>query len=108
MIRRLDLRRSPEDGADADYVAAVPRAAFDVSHAVEIVKPICEDVRQRGADAVLDAGERFDGVRPTSLAVPAESLAEALTSLDPGVRDGLEESISRLRATCEAELESTL
>ncbi|MGZ5388652.1 MAG: histidinol dehydrogenase [Aeromicrobium sp.] len=108
MIRRLDLRRSPEDGADADYVAAVPRAAFDVSHAVEIVKPICEDVRQRGADAVLDAGERFDGVRPTSLAVPPESLAEALTSLDPGVRDGLEESISRLRATCEAELESTL
>ena len=108
VIRRLDLRRSPEDGASADYAAAVPRAAFDVGHAVEIVKPICEDVRVRGADAVLDAGERLDGVRPATLAVPAESLAEALDKLDPDVRAGLEESIARLRVTCQAELETTL
>ena len=33
------------------------------------------------------------------------ALAEALESLDPAVRAGLEESIRRLRATCEAELE---
>jgi len=108
VIRRLDLRRSPEDGAAANYATAVPRAAFDVGHAVEIIKPICEDVRLRGADAVLDAGERFDGVRPAGLAVPAENLAEALRALDPDVRDGLEESIARLRVTCEAELETTL
>lgn len=108
VIRRLDLRRSPEDGAPADYATALPRAAFDVGHAIEIVKPICEDVRLRGAEAVLAAGERFDGVRPASLAVPAERLAEALKALDPDVRAGLEESIARLRVTCEAELETTL
>lgn len=107
VIRRLDLRRSSEGGAST-YSSLVPRAAFDVSHALEIVKPICEDVRTRGADAVLDAGERFDGIRPAMLAVPAESLAEALRTLDPDVRAGLEESIARLRVTCEAELESTL
>ena len=107
VIRRLDLRRSPEDGAAA-YTNAVPRAAFDVSQAMEIVKPICEDVRTRGADAVLDAGERFDGVRAATLAVPAQSIAEALRTLDPDVHAGLEESIARLRVTCGAELETTL
>lgn len=108
VIRRLDLRDSSEDGTVVDYSTAVPRAAFDVAHAVEIIRPICEDVRTRGADAVLDAGERFDGVRPAGLAVPAAALAEALASLDPQVRAGLEESISRLRLTSRAELESTL
>lgn len=106
MIRRLDLRRS--HGAAADYASAVPRAAFDVDHAVEIIKPICEDVRNRGAVAVLDAGERFDGIRPDGLAVPAARITEALVNLDRDVRAGLEESIARLRLTCAAELESTL
>ena len=75
---------------------------------MEIIKPICEDVRIRGAAAVLDAGEKFDGIRPDGLAVAAQKLTEALAALDPDVRAGLEESIARLRLTCEAELESTL
>lgn len=107
VIRRLDLRRSSEDGVTA-YANAVPRAAFDVGHAMAIVEPICEDVRIRGAEAVLDAGARFDGIRPDTLAVPAESLAEALRTLDPDVRAALEESIVRLRLTSEAELETSL
>jgi histidinol dehydrogenase len=37
--------------------------------------------------------------------VPQESLDRALADLDPAVRAGLEESISRLRHSCEAELE---
>ncbi|MEO6470693.1 MAG: histidinol dehydrogenase [Aeromicrobium sp.] len=108
MIRRLDLRRSFEDVAVADYASAVPRADFDVAHAVEIIRPICEDVRERGEEAVLDAGERFDGIRPEGLAVADEILDGALRNLDPEVRAGLEESIARLRVTCENELESTL
>ena len=108
VIRRLDLRDASKDGAAVDYSTAVPRAAFDVAHAVEIIRPICEDVRTRGAEAVLDAGERFDGIRPDGLAVPAAELTKALAALDPDVRAGLEESIARLRQTCRAELESTL
>ncbi len=108
VIRRLDLRAPSEDGAVVDYSTAVPRAAFDVAHAVEIIRPICEDVRTRGADAVLDAGERFDGIRPDGLAVPASALTDALTALDPDVRAGLEESIARLRVTSKAELEATI
>ncbi len=111
-MRRLDVRgvRSDEtalDAADA-YRSVVPRAEVDVEHALAAVVPICEDVRQRGADAVLDAGERFDGVRPASLRVPAAALREALAALDPTVRAGLEVAITRLRATSEAELESSV
>ena len=42
--------------------------------------------------------------RPTS-SCPARPSTDALAALDPDVRAGLEESIRRLRATCEAELE---
>lgn len=99
MIRRLDLRLDP--------TAELPRAQLDVEHALAVVGPVCEDVRERGEAAVLELGERFDGVRPESLRVPADALADALASLDPAIRAALEESIRRLRATCEAELEAT-
>ena len=75
----------------------VPRAALDVEHAVEQVRPIVAAVREGGAAAVLDLTERFDGVRPASLRVPPEALAAALDQLDPAVRAALEESIRRAR-----------
>ena len=40
----------------------LPRAAVEVGHAVELVRPVVDDVRDRGAQAVLEATERFDGV----------------------------------------------
>lgn len=105
--RRLDLRAFAPDSL-AEYRHAVPRAEVDVAHALAAVTEICEDVRVRGSAAVLDAGERFDRVRPQRLRVPVEAMADALAALDPAVRAGLEESIARLRATCEAELEQTV
>ena len=44
-----------------------------------------------------DLGERFDGVRPAQLRVPAEVLTTALGVLDPDVRAALEETIRRAR-----------
>ncbi|TQJ51131.1 histidinol dehydrogenase [Phycicoccus sp. SLBN-51] len=76
---------------------ALPRAEFDVEAALETVRPITEAVRHRGAEALYELGERFDGVRPPSLRVPAEVLTEALDALDPAVRAALEESIRRAR-----------
>ncbi|WP_297781551.1 histidinol dehydrogenase [Aeromicrobium sp.] len=110
MMRRLDLREldpATEDLA-AVYAAAVPRAEVDVEHALRAVVPICEDVRTRGEDAVLEAGERFDGIRPAQLRVPVAALADALAELAPEIRAGLEESVRRLRQTCEAELERSI
>ena len=93
MIRRIDLR-----GTDVDPQAVVPRAQINVADATERVMPIIDDVRQRGAEAVLAAGERFDGVRPPALRVPADVIARAVAELDPQVKSALEESIRRARA----------
>ncbi len=95
MIRRLDLRGRTLRARALRGI--VPRAALDVEHAVERVRPICDDVRDRGVAALLDLTERFDGVRPDGVRVPAAALAAALAGLDPDVRAGLEESIRRAR-----------
>jgi histidinol dehydrogenase len=110
MIRCIDLRGGPaaigqEPGRQADYRGVLPRAEYDVDAAVEVVRPICEAVRSRGVDAIADYSLRFDDVVPPELRVPADVLADALDDLDPAVRAGLEESVARLRASCEAELE---
>jgi histidinol dehydrogenase len=100
VIRRIDLR-----GETGDYRAVVPRAEFDVEAALEVVRPICEDVRDRGVPAITEYTARFDHVRQDDISVPVSATHVALAALDPAVRAGLEESVRRLRATCEAELE---
>jgi histidinol dehydrogenase len=104
MIRRVDLRGTA--AASPNYRSLVPRAEFDVDAAVDVVRPICEEVRERGVPAILEFSAQFDGVDQTDIVVPPEALIRALDQLDPDVRAGLEESVRRLRATCEAELEA--
>ena len=89
MLPVLDLRGRPL--SLRDLRGALPRAEFDVEAALSAVAPICDDVRLRGSQALLDAAERFDRVRPSSLRVPAAVLSRALTELDPAVRRALEE-----------------
>ena len=101
MIRRIDLRGETAP----DYRAVVPRADFDVEAALDVVRPICDAVRHRGVEAITEYSRQFDHVEQTDIAVPVEALQKALDELDPAVRAGLEESIRRLRTTCEAELE---
>jgi histidinol dehydrogenase len=102
MIRRIDLRGAP---APVDYRAVLPRAEFDVEAAIHVVRPICDAVRDRGVEAILEYSAKFDGVEQDDIVVPTEALQTALADLDPAIRSGLEESIRRLRLTCEAELE---
>ena len=92
MIRRIDLR-----GTAADLATVLPRAGLDVEAALATVRPICQDVRDRGDLALAELSERFDGVRPPSLAVPADALTWALEVLDPSVRAAMAESIRRVR-----------
>lgn len=95
MISRIDLRGRLLDAVTLR--AVLPRAAFDVEAAQDVVRPICEQVRRGGGEALRDLGERFDGVRPEHLRVPANALTAALAELDPMVRAALEESIRRAR-----------
>ncbi|MGQ4497163.1 histidinol dehydrogenase, partial [Dermabacteraceae bacterium P13101] len=102
MISLRDLRG--QELTPALLRRSLPRAEFDVTKALEAVAPLVRDVAERGAAAVLDASERFDGVRPEHLRVPESALREALANLDPAVKSALEESISRVRKVDEAQL----
>jgi histidinol dehydrogenase len=101
----LDLRE--QDTTDPRGYE-IPRGEVDIERALEAVDGIVTEVVNGGDAAVLELGERFDGVRPTSLRVPADQIAAALDALDPEVRAALEESIRRLRVTCEAEREESV
>lgn len=95
MLKRTDLRgRVP---SPAQLRAILPRAAMDVESVLHQVRPVVDAVRERGVEAVFEYTERFDGVRPDSVRVPAPELTRALESLDPAVRAALEESIARAR-----------
>jgi len=74
MIRRVDLRGRVAAGEVLDLQALVPRATFDVEKALDVVRPICLDVRHRGLEAIREYGEKFDHVRVEDLRVPAEAL----------------------------------
>ncbi len=104
MIRHIDVRRRLAAGERLDYRALVPRAEFDVDAAVELVRPLCEAVRSDGHRELVRQAAEFDGVEITSVRVPPATVAAALDGLDPDLRASLEESVRRLRLTCEAEL----
>jgi histidinol dehydrogenase len=95
MLTRTDLRgRLP---APATLRGLLPRAEVDVDAVAHQVAPLIDAVRDRGVAAVLEFTERFDGVRPASIRVPADTLRTELEQLDPAVRAALEESIARVR-----------
>ncbi|PFG38388.1 histidinol dehydrogenase [Georgenia soli] len=102
MLKRTDLRGQTLTAAE--LAATLPRAALDVEGALEQIRPVLKDVRERGAAALRDLAERFDGVRPEHLRVPADAIAAALADLDPAVREALEISIAHNRAGHAAQL----
>ncbi|WP_239380309.1 MULTISPECIES: histidinol dehydrogenase [unclassified Frankia] len=95
MLRELDLRGTLP--SPVRLRGLLPRAALDVDAALDAVRPVCDDVRDRGDAAVLDAGERFDGVRLDALRVTPAALTDALAHIGTAVRDALAEAIRRTR-----------
>lgn len=100
MLRRIDLRGVPVTRGSA---RVLPRAVLDVTSAIDVVGPVCADVRERGDAAVRDATRRFDGVELADLGVPVAALADARDRLDPAVGAALEECIRRTRLVHEAQ-----
>jgi histidinol dehydrogenase len=95
-MARIDLR-----GAEltaARLRAALPRGGADVESVLAKVGPIVQAVADGGAEAALDYGEQFDGVRPGAVRVPASALDAALGALDSDIRDALQVMIERTRA----------
>jgi histidinol dehydrogenase len=101
VIRRVDLR-GQRPSPDA-LRSALPRAELDVEVALDVVRPICEDVRVRGTAAVRELTHRLDGVDLETTRVPESALATALAALDPAVREALDEAARRVRLVHEAQ-----
>jgi histidinol dehydrogenase len=105
VISRIDLRgREPGRLTRSSLAGVLPRAATDVEAAVAQVRPICDDVRRRGAAAVREYTARFDGVDLATTRVPQAAIDAALAGLDPQVRAALEEAIRRTRSVHRAQL----
>jgi histidinol dehydrogenase len=104
VITRVDLRGEAAASLRRTRLDGVlPRARVDVETALEAVRPVCEDVRQRGAAAVRDQTRRFDGVDLASTRVGQQALADALAGLEPRVRAALQEAARRARLVHEAQ-----
>ncbi len=96
LLRRIDLRGATLSAARLR--TALPRGGVDVDAVLPKVRPIVDAVAERGADAALEYGASFDGVRPEQVRVPADRLRAALDDLDADVRAALEVAIDRARA----------
>jgi histidinol dehydrogenase len=96
VMARIDLRgaRLPA----ARLRAALPRGGSDVDAVLGTVRPIVNAVAERGAEAALQYGESFDGVRPPAVRVPVDELDAALARLDRDVLVALRVAIERSRA----------
>lgn len=100
VLHRIDLR-----GVDTDDIAALlPRPEVAGEGPVAAVREILAEVRIGGDDAVRDFTERFDGVRPETLRIPADELTAALGRIEPGVRAALELAADRVRAFHETQV----
>jgi histidinol dehydrogenase len=93
---RIDLRGV--ELTAARLRTALPRGGADVESVLPKVRPIVQAVAERGADAALEFGASFDGVRPATVRVPAAALEAALAGLAPDVVDALRVMIERARA----------
>lgn len=96
VMARIDLRGV--ELTAARLRSALPRGGADVESVLPKVRPIVQDVAERGAEAALEYGASFDGVRPATVRVPDGALEAALAGLDPDVVDALRVMIERTRA----------
>lgn len=95
MLHTIDLRG--REFTASQLFSVLPRGGVDVSAVTPTVAPIIDAVKSGGAAAALEYGEKFDGVRPESIRVPAEIIERSLETISAEVRTALEEAIRRIR-----------
>ncbi len=102
MLRTIDLRGRVL--TSTDLLAAVPRASAARDEALTTAARIVHDVAERGEAALREQAAQFDGVQQHDIRVPEHHLEEALQTLDPVVREALEEAIERVRRASAAQV----
>ena len=106
----LAVRRWADlDAAEQARLLARSTAAIFEPGLQRSIEALFEDVRARGDAAVLDATERFDGLRfaPVDLRVRPAELAAAHAAADPALLAGIREAIRNSRLFNEAQVRAT-
>jgi len=99
MLRRVDLR---DEQADATVVLGASGSAGPDT-ALDTVRAIIADVRERGDEALRDTTAHFDGVHLDAIRVDPERVAAAWAGAPPELRAALEFAAGRIRAYHEAQ-----
>ena len=95
MLRTLDWRG--RDLAETSWRAEIPRVETSELDVSDQVHALIAEVREGGAQALIDQAERFDKVRPPAIRVASSVATDALSTLDPALRDAIELAIDRVR-----------
>ena len=104
MLSITDFRTTMPTGMELRQ--ALPRAQMNIEDAAEKIRPLMQEVKARGAVALRELSEKFDGVRPEHPRVPEEELSSALEQLDSAVREAMDISIAHNRAGHRAQVPS--
>lgn len=100
MLRRVDLR---DEQADASAVLPAAATGTGPDPALETVRAIIRDVRDRGDEALRDITAHFDGVQLDAIRVGPEALEAAWVDAPAPLRTALEAAAGRIRAYHEAQ-----
>mgnify|MGYP003704099321 FL=1 len=105
LLREINVSSILTSASTRDEIRAlVPRANLDVASAMSDVQKIIDQVRTGGVSALVELGERFDGVAPKSIRVNPEKIKKSLEDLEIQVRDALIQSIERIRKVHQEQL----
>jgi len=94
-IRTLDLRG--QHLSKGEYQKRLPRATLDIATAMVAIEPILAQVKNGSESDLIALGEKFDGIKPAQIRVPAHIISESLATLAPDIRSSLEEAIRRIQ-----------
>ena len=95
LIRFLDLRDQVISTAQIEQ--ELPRAAMDLSTAIEVIRPLIERIRTTGASAIEEIASEIDGIDVSPIRVSDVELAKALADLDVELKASLEIAIERVK-----------
>ena len=85
----LELLRDPEAAGNRLEAIAARTGSGQSRDAEARVSAIIEQVQSQGDAALMELTERFDGVRPDPLRIPAEELAAAWQATPPDLQEAL-------------------
>jgi histidinol dehydrogenase len=105
-IRTVDFRG--RSLSKVGYRNELPRAELDIETALVSISPILQSVKNGTESDLLDLCEKFDGSRPKSIRVPISEINSALESLNPAIREALEEAIRRVTKAHSDQLRSEI